>query len=363
LDTVLVPKIIYKILGTFRLMTKTCKQKQFVRKNLEEINLSPAIPQVTSSKKSSKILESLVGIALTLPGISAAQAQSVISTTPKADAFYSRYSENKNRYKIDTYEASILFPVSSEWEVGLGAVRDLMTGASTRGYFPAFTLAQPNSFVVVPGTSVDPAFLLTEVRTGPSIVDTRNQASALVNYYLPDGKISFDGGYSVEDDFESFFGNLNTEWDFNKKNTVVFAGFGYAYNISRPAQTPADFFQAFSTNPTNNRGKYHTERFNLGIKQDINKDFYVQQNAELILDNGDLFDPYKLVAFNAPNTLNWPGATQVGNVFIGADRRPKSKVTGAFVTSLVNYIPCFDSALHFNYRYAVNTWNIHSNTF
>lgn len=345
-------------------MKKSCKQKQFVKMTSKIANLPSQPTKICSSKKSNKALDSLIGIALALPGVSAAQAQSAISTTPKADAFYSRYSENKNRYKIDTYETSILFPVSSEWEIGLGVVRDLMTGASTKGYFPAFTLPQPNSFIVVPGTSVNPAYLLTEVRTGQSIIDTRNQASALVNYYLPDGKISLDGGYSVEDDFESFFGNLNTEWDFNKKNTVVFAGFGYAYNISRPSQGSADILSlVFSKNPSSNRGKYHTERFNLGVKQDINKEFYVQENIELILDNGDLFDPYKLIAFNAPNTLNWPNATAIGNVFIGSERRPKERVTGAFVTSLVKYLPCFNSALHFNYRYAANTWNIHSNTF
>lgn len=339
----------------------TAKLSNNITANLEIT--CPKCPCKKLQNKSNKALDSLIGIALTLPGITAAQAQSTISTNPKAEAFYSRYSENKNRYKIDTYETSLLFPVSSEWELGLGAVRDLMTGASTTGYFPQFVIpASPG--VIVPGTSVSTEYLLKEAGTGASIVDTRNQVSAVANYYLPDGKMSFDGGYSAEDDFESFFGNLNTEWDFNKKNTVVFAGFGYAYNISRPAQKNSDILSTlFASNHNSNRGKYHTERFNLGIKQDINKDFYVQQNAELILDNGDLFDPYKIITFNAPNTLNWPNAIQVGNVFIGADRRPTSRVTGAFVTSLVHYITCFESALHFNYRYAANTWDIHSNTF
>lgn len=320
--------------------------------------------KTSPSKKSNKVLESLIGIALALPGIAPAQAQQAISTTPKADAFYSRYSENKNRYKIDTYETSILIPVSSQWEVGLGAVRDLMTGASTSGYYPQFAVAPVNPHSLIPGTSVDPAFLLSETRTGPSIIDTRNQVSALANYYLPDSKFSVEGGFSTEDDFESYFGNLNSEWDFNKKNTVLFAGFGYAYNISRPAQRNVDILTLISSpNVVSNKGKYHTERFNLGIKQDINKNFYVEQNAELILDNGDLFDPYKAIAFNAPNTLNWPNATPRGNIFIGSDRRPHSKVTGAFVTSLVHYIPYLNSALHFNYRYATNSWKLNSNTF
>lgn len=346
-------------------MKQPAEQKQFLKIKPKGVNLSCAPQKNYPSKKSSKALESLIGIALTLPGITSAQAQQTISTTPKADAIYTRYSENKNRYKIDTYGTSILFPVSSEWEIGLGAVRDLMTGASVVGYFPNIGVPASSGFTIIPGTSVDPNFLLAEVKTGPSIIDTRNQVNSIVNYYIPNGKISLDGGYSTEDDFESFYGNLNTEWDFNKKNTVVYAGFGYAYNISRPAQKNSDVFNiAFSPNLNSNRGTYHTERFNLGIKQDINKDFYVQQNAELIFDNGDLYDPYKAIAFFGPNILNFPNAVLVGNnVFLSSERRPKTRVTGAFVTSLIKYIPCFESALHFNYRYAANSWDIHSNTF
>lgn len=314
------------------------------------------MPEKTEpSKKSNKSLDSLIGIALALPGIAPAQAQQAISTTSKADAFYSRYSENKNHYKIDTYETSLLCPVSSDLELELNALRDLMTGASPSGYIPSnIVLSGASRQAIIPGTSVDPAFFLAEVGTGASIIDTRNQVDAKINYYIPDARISLSGGYSTEADYESFFENLNTEWYCNKKNTVLFAGFGAAYNITRPQAL------LFETR----RGKSNTESLFLGLKQDINKYFYVQQNAELIFDNGYLSDPYKIIVFNGPNTLNWPGATpRKYDLFIGYDQRPSRRITGAFVTNFVHYIKHFDSAVHFNYRYAANTWNIHSNTF
>lgn len=318
-----------------------------------------------SPKKNSKLLESLIGIATTLPGIVPAQAQKAISTSPKADVFYSRYSENHFKYKVDSYSTNLLFPLSSNWEFELGALREAMTGASVLIYLPNALVNPIQQGSLIPGTSPVPALTLVETLTGQSIIETRSQVSGRANYYLPDGRYSFEGGYSTENDFESFFGNLNSEWYFNKKNTVLFAGFGYAYNISRPSQRDLNYAYTLfhGTNVVGNKGKYNTERFNLGIKQDINKDFYVQQNAELILDNGDLFDPYKGISWVGPNTLNWPNTLNFGPVFTGSDRRPHRKITGAFVTSLVHYIPCFDSALHFNYRYAANTWNIHSNTF
>jgi outer membrane protein W len=307
-----------------------------------------------SSKKSRKALDSLIGIALALPGISRVQAQQTTSTSPQADAGYSRYSENKNHYKIDTYETSLLFLVSPTFEVGLSAVRDLMTGASPFGYLPNIITSASTRGSIIPGTSVDPAFLLTEVSTGQSIIDTRNQVEGLVNYYLPDGKVALNTGYSTEVDYESFYENLNTEWYFNKKNTIVYAGVGVAYNITRPQ----------AINFQTRKGKSNTETLFLAVKQDVNKNFYIQQNAELIFDNGFLSDPYKIIAFNGPNILNWPGAVpRRDNIFVGYEQRPNRRMTGAFVTNLVHYITCFDSALHFTYRYAANSWNIHSNTF
>lgn len=305
-------------------MIKSCKRKQPIKKAAVVLKNKPL-------KKNKKFLESLIGIAATLPGIvTSAQAQKAITTSPKVDAFYSRYSENHFKYKVDSYATNMLFPISSNWEFELGALREAMTGASISTYFPNALVNPHQQGSLVPGTSPVPGLTLVETLTGQSIIETRSQVSGRANYYLPDGRHSFEGGYSTENDFESFFGNLNSEWYFNKKNTVLFTGFGYAYNISRPVQRDLNYaFILFNgTNLVGERGKYNTERFNLGIKQDINKNFYVQQNAELIFDNGDLFDPYKKIAWVGPNTLNWPNAVKFGPVFAGSDRRPNRRITG-----------------------------------
>ncbi|MBY0292945.1 MAG: DUF3570 domain-containing protein, partial [Alphaproteobacteria bacterium] len=143
-----------------------------------------------TSKPSNKALDSLIGIALALPGITSGQAQQPISTNPQLDAFYSSYSENKSHEKIDTYQASFLTPVSSDLEVGLRATKDSITGASPNGYYPNFVISGASQGVIIPGTSTDPAYLLTDVSSGPSIVDTRNQIEAGLHYYLPEGKLT-----------------------------------------------------------------------------------------------------------------------------------------------------------------------------
>ena len=231
-----------------------------------------------TSKSSNKALESLIGIAWALPGITPVQAQQSISQNPKVDAFYSSYSENKSHEKIDTYQTSFLAPVSSDLEVELRSTKDSITGASLNGYYPNFVISGASQGVIIPETSTDPAYLLTDVSSGPSIVDTRNQIEAGLHYYLPEGKLTSYTGYSTENDYESFFENITTEWYFNKKNTVLYVGAGYEYNITNV--TAGSLGKEIS----------NTESLFLGIKQDINKDFYIQQNAEVIFDNGFLSD-------------------------------------------------------------------------
>ncbi len=333
----------------------TSSNATLLNKEISREEVSSKLCKRELPKKNDAIVDSLIAIALALPGVSAAKAQDSISTSPQMETFYSTYSENKNHYKIDSYEGSVLFPLSSNFEFGLSITRDAMTGASTVGYFPH--IIAPVG-IVIPGTSVDPNYFLTEVRTGASIIETRNDAQLIANYYFPKSKLSGKAGYSTEHDYQSFYANLNTEWYFNKKNTILYTGIGYAFNISQPSNT------SFSGPILHNSGTSNTESILVGLKQDINKNFVVQQNVELIIDNGFLSDPYKRIAFNGPNTVNWPGAELSGpNIFVGYERRPSARVTGAFGTQLVHYVPYLDSSIHFNYRFALNNWNLRSNTF
>jgi hypothetical protein len=318
---------------------------------------SPVDQNSITCPSSHKVLDSLVAIAMTLPGITAAHAQDANITNPQTDLFYSTYSENNNRIKVESYAGSVKFPLSSHSQLELFADRDVVTGASTVGYFPRI-ISRASNPGVIPKTSISPKFLLTEIKTGASIADTRNDIQAKGSYFFPESKLGLMAGYSTENDFQSGYANIGSEWYFNKKNTVLFSGLGIAFNTV----TPSDL--SFGGPNLHNSGKYNTEKMLLGIKQDLTRDFFVQQNAELILDNGFLSDPYKRIAFNGPNTVNWPGASRRSdNIFIGYDRRPSHRITGAFATQFVYYVPYFDSSLHFDYRYILNSWNLRSNTF
>lgn len=314
-------------------------------------------------KKQTSKLDALLGIALTLPGLAAeSHASKPMATTPKIGAFYGAYSEK--RYTIDKHEASFLMPVSPDKEIEITTVMDTMTGASVAGYFPSYILPSSAAGERVGNSSTDPSHTLVEGVTKQSIVDKRRQIAAKVNYYIPDAVLSLDGGYSTENDFQSFFTNATSQWEFNKKNTVLEAGLGYAYNITNPAKKNTEYLYAqYSPNYSDNKGHSSTYKLHLGLNQLINKNFYAQQTAELTHDKGFLSDPYKAILYVGDNTLNWPDSTDLVDVKSGADRRPRKRTTGAFVTSLVHYVPRFESSLHFNYRIAFNSWQMTSHTF
>lgn len=308
-------------------------------------------------------LDTLLGVALALPGLTTvAQASQTMSTTPKVSAFYGSYSEK--RYMIDKHEASVLMPFSSDKEIEVMAVMDSMTGASISGYFPSYIIPSEASGAVLQNSSTDPAHTLVEGLTGQSIVDKRRQLSAKINFYIPDAVLSLDGGYSTENDFQSFFSNASSKWEFNKKNTVLETGIGYAHNISTPAKKNTEYlYVAYSPNYSDNKGQSNTYKMHLGLNQIINKNFYAQQTAELSFDQGELSDPYKTILYVGNNTLNWPNSTTIADVKVGSERRPRQKTTGAFVTSLVHYVPPLEGSLHFDYRFAMNSWQMRSHTF
>lgn len=308
-------------------------------------------------------LDTLLGFALALPGLAtAAQASQTISTTPKVGAFYGSYSED--RYTIDKHEAFLSMPLSADKEISVMAVMDSMTGASVAGYLPRYLTNPVEGSKVIQNSSIDANHTLVEALTGQSIVDKRRQVSAKINYYIPDAVLSLDGGYSTENDFQSFFSNASAKWEFNKKNTVLETGFGYVHNISTPVKKNTEYlYVSAAPNYSDNKGQNDAYKMHLGLNQIINKNFYIQQTAELSISDGDLSDPYKIILYVGNDTLNWPNSTTLADVKVGSERRPNQKTTGAFVTSLVHYVPPFDGSLHFDYRFAMNSWQMRSHTF
>lgn len=315
----------------------------------------------TSRPKYSAAVQSLSAIALTLPGMKNAHADQIIK--PKTSFQYVRQDNGKKRYRFDIYNLLLETPLTSKSDFSFQAGKDVMSGA-TYVYMRPATLDTLN-----PGSYNT----LHEVRTGPTISDYRNALSGTARYFAELATVGVSANFSNESDYKSRGGGIQLEKDFNDKNTLL--GFQYAFSLDRvhPMQN------AQSLAPSTIRGYRPSTRhrqshiFNLSVTQDLTDKNYIVQTFQYEYDKGYLSDPYTLsfVYGNASPIFVGgafipflPGAPvpRVGFTLI-PDLRPRHKSLYTSSTKFVQYIKCFDSAVHFTYRFIHNDWKINSHTF
>lgn len=319
-----------------------------------------------ASKKSGlqDLYKSLTLIAATLPGIQETHAAGDTKTEKaKVEAGYTHWSENKNRYDIDIYQTTVAIPLNDKMDMTIGAERDVMSGAT-----PTFYL--PESFKYGAGGS--PAKLV-EQRSGASIADIRNQGTAKFRYFFPDANVGLLLGGSNENDYRSLFLSPSMQINLNKNNTAL----NLAYSFSKDHILPSEKIVAAylpdrpeSTSPGQSgfghrqTSSKDTHSFNFGIQQDFTKTSFGMLNAEYIYDSGFLSDPYKRTLIWGNSTPVRPGSSYFGpgNFSFDYDRRPDSRHTGAIAGRYVQYLESLESSIHLDYRFAGNSWGVHSHT-
>lgn len=312
---------------------------------------------VSSKNKTLLAVNSLTALAMALPGLKPAQAETQQITNPKSTFHYTRLDEGRHRYKIDIYQALLEMLLTKNIDVSLKVGRDVMSGASSIFYWPASIESATGS-----------VSSLKEFRSGASIADHRNEAILTARYFGDEKIVSVHGYLSEEDDYTSgkFGGNYTHQ--FNKKSTEVSLGYSFTNNKIRPTNTSNAFVPNRKVKAHNN-----TNNANITIKQDLSDKNYISQNFEFSYDKGYLADPYKgvFVYGNATHlepigALYSPFLPGAINPFVGFtilhDKRPKNKRSYISYTKFVQYLATFDSALHLDYRFIYNTWNIKSHT-
>lgn len=292
------------------------------------------------------IYASLSSIASTLPAL----ATDIIITKPKLDTGYYYWSEGKNRYDIDTYIMQLEMPVSNKIDLTLSAERDTMSGASSA------------LFVVENGE-------LTEARSGASIVDRRNQVSVKSRYFLDNGdNAGVTVGYSTENDYRSFFVAPTYQMGFNKNNTVLTLGLGWARDQIYPKNSiyfyrllarPGDF----AASNFNLRKRKTTQKISFSLRQDLSKTLYGVIGGEYEHSLGMHDDPYKRALILGDASAYRPGASVVNNLTFDYDRRPTKRHAFSVVGRLVKYVTDWKTSFNGAYRYSTNTWGIKSHTF
>ncbi len=273
-------------------------------------------------KKSSSLI-ALSTTALALPGIANADSppsQSTISykvSNYKEDELSRREAPfgDLDRYDIDVHQFQLVAPIGRNLSVNIDANYESLTGAS-----PWFTSVglDGNPIVSLSGAS--------------GIRDIRSEISIGSRYYLENGSIGGNIGYSEEDDYRSSYVGLSGERHFNDDMTTVALGFSHAADDIFP--TDAELF-----NRVISEDKRNTSAF-VSVSQIINQLTTFQTALSITEQSGFLSDPYKL-----------------------RDVRPSDKTQIAWSNSYRRFFVDADAAWHINYRFYHDDFGISSHTF
>lgn len=208
--------------------------------------------------------------------------------------------------------------------------------------------------------------------------ETRKQGDLRLGYEWDEAAIDAGFGGSVEDDYVSWFGNLNGRLDFNQKLTSLNLGLGYT-NSDIQATLDHDAVtyinkSAFQDQLTKTlskeivRGSKQDWATNIGLTQIINKSALFNASLGYTHSSGYLENPYKVMSiiFADPDPLvtdpkNPNGL--VGDVKAFLEQRPDERNQWQMGARYVRQIAPLNAALHFDYQYFQDDWGINAHTF
>lgn len=286
----------------------------------------------------SPALAALTTAAMALPGMSPTVKAGVAANEPKLSFQYTRYDEDsipsgdavpnvgdRDRYEIDIAQIQFLYPLNDKWQITTGFVYDDMSGSSP-------WWVQPED---AGDATSDPQVVLT----GATIDDTRYDFSIGAEYFGEKFTIAPSIGYSKEKDYEAISGGIEIEYEFPNKSTSVRGGFAVSFDEIEPTQLDGTF-------RVDSEDKENYSIFG-GITQVINKHTIIQTTLGISYFDGFLSDPYKQV---------W---LPTGNL---PDSRPDERTQYTFATRLRRFSELFAAALHVDYRFFIDDWDVRSHT-
>ena len=272
--------------------------------------------------KTSHSLIALSTTALALPGIAIADAPPVASTLSYKISNYKeddlRREESPfgelERYDIDVHQFQLIAPVGRDFSLQIDANYEDLSGAS-----PWFTTLGPDGSPIV------------NLSGASGIQDRRAELSIGSRYYLENGSIGGNIGYSEEDDYRATYGGLSAERNFNNDLTTFSVGLSYSADDIFPVDAEI-FNRVVSENKTSTSAV-------VNVSQVLNQVSTIQVALSVTEQAGFLTDPYKL-----------------------RDNRPDEKTQVAVTSSYRRFIRWADAAWHINYRYYDDDFGVSSQT-
>ena len=272
-----------------------------------------------------KTLAALTSSALLLPAYNVAVADAPPDFT-EIGMRYSKYKEDdlsakkvfggrSQRMDIDVAQFHLLAPVSDDWSVALDVGWEDMSGAS-----PWFV-----------GENVSDDGDPKVVMSGASIEDTRTEVSVTTRYYFDSGTAGINYTYSDEDDYES--NALSLDGSVNSEDGLT----TYSASVSASDDDITPTQGAYPTNTLSATKDIRSAW--IGVSRIISKRALVRFGLSYTYRDGYLTDPYKY-----------------------RDNRPDERKEWTVSAGYRHFFVEQNGALHVDYRYFDDDWDIASQT-
>jgi len=376
-----------------------------------------AKPELAAS--ASVPLHALTAAALALPGLVLSPACAVEVEETRFQ--YGHYEESKrNTYgvqsnlkpiQVDSLQGGGQIKLSDRVKFAFNYTQDTWGGATPVATAPlAFGGNHPHAqsgaspYLSLGGVYLDAKLnpLRQDAKTGKLSKDTRlvhtlamaspetrKQGDFKLGYEWDEAALDIGGGISVENDYESRFGNLLGRLDLNQKLTVLSLGLSYTnsditatldhdatpyvyetsgglrnYNATH-GSSQIDIVGGPAINSkllTGNREDWST---NLSLTQILNKSALLTGSVGFTRNTGYLANPYKAVTtvFVDPKQTPDPSGVLAGTSLSLMEKRPDERNQWTGNLSYVQHVDALDAAAHFDYRYYHDDWGINSHTF
>ena len=262
-------------------------------------------------------------------------------TSPSVSARISTYEEDRlsgsnfsgigdqERYDIEVGQVKVVYPINDTMQLTVDSAYEKMSGASPWFITPDATTGEP-----------------LQVMSGATIDDERLDASAKLDIYKGAYTISPSVGFSTERDYKSVFGGVSVAKELANKSTTLRAGISASFDEVEPTSDPL-----IDPGRIDSEDKENVTAF-VGIGQVIDKNTVIQSTLTVSHYSGFLSDPYKLVSNSDP----------LATAADRRDSRPDDRTQYIWSFQLRRWAELFEAALHANYRFYYDDWNIRSHT-
>ena len=207
--------------------------------------------------------------------------------------------------------------------------------------------------------------------------ETRKQGDFRLSYEWDEAAVSVGGGISVEDDYESRFGNIGGRLDLNNKRTTLNLDLSYTNSDTRAVldhdatqyiEKDRYYYNLVNINNNSQANTVNATRqdwgVHAGVTQVLNKNAIAGADFNYTRSTGYMANPYKLTQFFFVDPEQFLfGDFVAPETFALLERRPEVRNQWSVGGRYVQYINPLDAALHFNYQFSADDWGIHAHAF